>query len=315
MRRRLMEVVLLGLLGLVAVLVVQVGLPYWRRTEPSIPEGPEGSCAREVTAAVYIENRRRLSEASAWASYYGSGGLEELARFDLVDLDADPGLQGAYSEEDICSLESQGVLVVSYLNLGTIEDFRRYEPQLRAYSLAEYEDWPGEYWLDVTQPQVQDYLVENVARSLASRGVDGFYLDNLDLVLRYPTDQVREGILRLVERLRGAFPNHLIIAQNGLSLMYEPLEGGREFWELLDGVAVEETYWRYTGGGYQPAGQRVTRATERQLGRLLERHLPIFTLDYTLARDEAVAVAERSRDQGFVPYVADVELQTIHFLP
>jgi cysteinyl-tRNA synthetase len=256
-----------------------------------------------------------LASIDSWVCYYGGGQIEELAKFDLVDLDADPGLPGAYSIDDIRSLRERGVIVVSYLNLGTIEDFRIYEPQLRRYRLGENAHWPGEHWLDVSQPPVQGFLVEKVAAGLVAQGVDGFFLDNLDVLLEYRSEAMRQGMVALVVRLRETYPDHLLIGQNALYLMDEELPDGRSFWQLLDALSVEETYSRYVDGEYEPVRRRTVRDSEDELTDLLERGLPILTLDYTVDEDEIAEIAERSRDHGFVPYISTVDLQSIHTLP
>ena len=89
--------------------------------------------------------------------------------------------------EDIERLKQSGHIVLSYINLGALEDFRTYYGKYVGYTLSEYENWEEERWVDVTIPEWQMF-VEDLAEELLEKGCDGLFVDNVDVYYHYHTD-------------------------------------------------------------------------------------------------------------------------------
>jgi cysteinyl-tRNA synthetase len=168
---------------------------------------------------------------------------------------------GAFTPAQIQVLKAGGRnRVISYMNVGACETFREYfravpsgfvscKDNLRAQR-GRYAGYPNEIWMDPSHPDYQALIVDHVALRLAKTGVDGFYLDNLEILEHDElTDngpcgpQCRQGGLDLVARLRKAFPDHLIVMQNATS---DVTRLGRTelgpYPELLDGIAHEQVF-------------------------------------------------------------------------
>jgi cysteinyl-tRNA synthetase len=104
--------------------------------------------------------------------------------------------------------------------------------------------------MDPSSAEYQKLIVEHAAERLAARGVDGFYLDNLELLSHPPSGangpcdpRCKQGGLDLVRKLREKFPAMLIVMQNGTGDVTRlGTTGGVPFPTLLDGVAHEEVY-------------------------------------------------------------------------
>lgn len=105
-----------------------------------------------------------------------------------------------YTWEEINDCKRHGVTVYSYLNIGSIEDFREAFGGLQACILGEYENWPGEYWVDVSRQAWRDHIAESAA-VLAQKGVDGFFLDNADVYYQYPRRDIFQGLIAIIEDL------------------------------------------------------------------------------------------------------------------
>ena len=262
-----------------------------------------------------------------WVSCYGPagqmGGLDKAAQtFRIFNIDADPGT-GNFTPEQIAQLKAGGKnRVISYLNLGSMESSRAYWTQVpggfvsgkanTAAHLGPYTGYPDETWMDLSNADYQHLLVDYVASRLVAQGVDGFYLDNLELVEHGPQDQngpcslaCRQGGLDLVRRLREKYPNLLIVMQNATGDVTRlGMTGGASFPSLLDGIAHEEVYapnpdasflqelkkWQDTK--LRPGGQSLWIATEDYVGSCANT-------------DAARKVYAASRAQGFSPYVTD----------
>jgi uncharacterized protein (TIGR01370 family) len=105
-----------------------------------------------------------------------------------------------FSETEIEMLHKSGTKVCSYLNIGSVETFRDDYAAYQRLILGEYENWPDEYWVDVSQPEWQAHILSE-AGSLADKGVDGFFLDNADVYYHYPKTEIFQGLIAVVDGL------------------------------------------------------------------------------------------------------------------
>jgi cysteinyl-tRNA synthetase, unknown class len=203
--------------------------------------------------------------AKPWVSFYGSAAqmgdvAKVAATYRVINIDADPG-SGNFTDAHLKTLKAAGKnKVISYLNVGSCELYREYWSKAppgfvgcgpnRAAHLGSYEGYPDETWMDPSNPDYRKLIVEHVAARLAARGVDGFYLDNLELLghgektKNGPCNaRCVQGGLDLVRALREKFPDLLIVMQNGTTDVTRlGTTGGVPFPSLLDGIAHEEVY-------------------------------------------------------------------------
>lgn len=229
---------------------------------------------------------RGFPEAGPWMTFYGAaqdlGDLRAVAaKHRVINLDADPGV-GNFTPAQIQELKAGGRnRVLSYLNLGAAESFRDHwakapagllpAGQNRAAQLGAYEGYADERWMDPGNPAWRALVLEHIVPRLVAQGVDGFYLDNLEL-LSHGADaghrplsaaSVQAG-LDLVRELRERYPNLLIVLQNGTGpTTLHGRTGGRPFAELLDGVAHESLFTQPSSeGDARRASYRVERDEE-----------------------------------------------------
>jgi cysteinyl-tRNA synthetase len=253
--------------------------------------------------------------------------LAKVARtYRIISIDADPGAgdDANFTTAQIAVLKANGRnRVLSYLNLGSCETTRTYwktapAPYLpcganKRAQLGRYDGYPDETWMDPSDTQYQALMVDHVAARLVARGVDGLYLDNLELLEHTPTSsngpcsaRCRQGGLDLVKRLRDRFPTTLLVMQNGTSdVTREGMTGGLSFPSLLDGVAHEEVY--------EPRYDRLAEEELLAWKRLNIRSRSgqpfwIAVEDYVGScsnRAAADASSSRCNAQGFSPYASD----------
>jgi cysteinyl-tRNA synthetase len=230
-----------------------VGAGDVRQTDGATDTGPAQSGARGFPAT------------SPWLAFYDTaealGDLTAIAnKFRIINIDVDPGL-GNYTKEQVTTLKGNGRnRVLSYFNLGACEDFRVYWNTVpsgflscsanKAAQLGAYEGWPNEMWMNLGNADYQHLVVDHMAPNLASLGIDGFYLDNLDIVdhgtntSNGPCDAACvQGALDVVRMLREKYPDMLFVMQNAVGEnTLEGVTGGVAFPQLLDGVVGENTF-------------------------------------------------------------------------
>lgn len=277
-----------------------------------------------------IPASRGFPVSGPWVSFYGSASTLDLPRlagtYRIFDIDADPGI-GNFSPAQIRQLQNGGHnKVLSYLNIGSCESFRSYWSTapvgLRscaanpAAQLGAYEGYDDEVWMNPGNADYQRLVLEHVAPRLVAQGIDGFYLDNMEIVehgtntTNGPCDAAcSQGGLDLIARLREQYPNLLFVMQNATSdrtrLGKANGTGGSvDFSSLLDGIAHESVY-RPTPDTWAEAELLAWSAMKLAPGG---RPFWIGTLDYVGGCSntaDAHAAFQLSRARGFSPSVSD----------
>ncbi len=269
---------------------------------------------------------RGFPAPAPWVSFYGEssqmGSLQAVAdRFRVINLDADPGV-GNFTPQELATLRAGGRnRVISYLNAGACEQWRDYWTSVpagfvscganTAAQIGPYYGYPDETWMNPANAAYRQLIVGFVAPRLAAQGVDGFFLDNLELVehgtqtSNGPCDAAcSQGGLDLVWELRQAFPDKLIVMQNATSAVTRlGSTHGLAYASLLDGISHEEVFepadpqaqaelaaWRALA--LKPGGRPFWIATEDYVGSCAN----------TAAAQAAYA---QSRLSGFSPYATD----------
>lgn len=124
-----------------------------------------------------------------------SSDLEKIAGYRTVVIDAQ-----YFSKKDIGYLKAQGCTVYSYINIGSIENFREYYDTYLELALGEYENWDEEQWVDVSSTNWQTFLI-SLEEELLEKGIDGYFVDNCDVYYEYPTDDIFEGLTTILQHL------------------------------------------------------------------------------------------------------------------
>jgi len=118
-----------------------------------------------------------------------------LTSYQTVVIDAQ-----YFTKEEIAAVQKAGTDVYSYLNIGSIETFRKGYDLVKDCILSPYDNWPDEYWVDVSRQEWQTFIASE-AKSLAEKGVDGFFLDNADVYALYPSDAIYTGLNAILQTL------------------------------------------------------------------------------------------------------------------
>jgi cysteinyl-tRNA synthetase, unknown class len=258
--------------------------------------------------------------------------------FRIMDIDADPDM-GNFTATQIKQLQSSGKnKVLSYLNLGSCENFRVYWSNVPAgflscsanktAQLGAYAGYSDEVWMNVGNLDYQHLVLDYIVPRLVAQGVDGFYFDNMEIV-EHGTNtsngpcnaQCSQGGLDLIAKLRDKYPNMLFVLQNATSDITRlgratGASGTVAFTSLLDGIAHEEVYKPSYDQGVE------TEMTKWASLNLMPggRKFWIATLDYVSSCTNTTAAQsafQSSRARGFSPSVSDSSAgqQTVCYWP
>ena len=130
---------------------------------------------------ITVKANKQQSKVSKKKKEYGvflsidASEMKKLYGYKEVVIDAQ-----YFSKRDIQALHKKGVKVYTYLNVGSIENFRKYYKDYEHLAIGDYENWDEEKWVDVSSPEWQKFI-KGLSGKLLKKGVDGFFIDNCDV--------------------------------------------------------------------------------------------------------------------------------------
>ena len=124
-----------------------------------------------------------------------ASSLKQLKNYDLIVIDAQ-----YFTKSDIELLHQNGTKVYTYLNIGSIENFREYYTTYEKLTIGRYEHWDEEKWVDVADPDWQKFM-KQLSQELFEKGVDGFFIDNCDVYYYAPRESIFEGLTAILQNI------------------------------------------------------------------------------------------------------------------
>ena len=172
------------------------------------------SCSSNNTKEELIYNE------TSYGVFLGASNedIEYMLQYDEIVIDAQ-----YFTDNEISYMKSKGKVIYSYLNVGSIEDFRDYYDDYKDLTLGDYENWDEERWVDVSNKDWQDFVINNLAYNIINKGIDGLFIDNVDVYYNYKNDDIFNGLTYILKELK--------------KMTYTLINGGDEY--------VKEYYERY----------------------------------------------------------------------
>jgi len=86
-----------------------------------------------------------------------------------------------FGSSNINRLTEHGTKFLAYLNIGSLENYRDYYDEFESLTFKNYDEWPDERWIDVSNPSWQDFVINTLAKGFKDENAYGVYMDNLDV--------------------------------------------------------------------------------------------------------------------------------------
>ncbi|MEZ5081024.1 MAG: endo alpha-1,4 polygalactosaminidase [Thermoleophilia bacterium] len=251
---------------------------------------------------------RRLASVNTFAFAIGDGTLRgDVVRryrdYRLVVVDGQGGDRARFAASG-----APGI-VVGYVSVGTVESWRPWYGRAKRYALEPYDDWPGERYADTSAAGYRRLIAGSVAPALLRKGLDGLFLDNVDMVREHRAQ--RRGMFTLVRQLRKVVdraPGRYLFAQNGEDVI-GPVVPMLDGWNREDVTATYD----HDGSRYALVSGAERRAAVSALRRFRARGLLVTSTDYTgsSATASARSAVRVACSAGAIPFVSDISLRRI----
>ncbi len=252
------------------------------------------------------------ADSPRWVVYYNNlATYEQLRPYNPLVFDS-------HTHPSLRPFMSTDVTTLAYLSLGEVATHNPYFEEVKAQGLllGENPNWPGSYFVDVRSPKWTKRVIENLIPAILFKRFKGIFLDTLDNAdflededpIKYKG--MREAAIRLVKAIRRNYPQIPIMLNRALDIAPSIITD-------VDMVLGESVLTNYDVGT-KKYGRVAKKDYDAYVDRLkkLEQENPrvtIYTLDYWDPEDSKgiEEIYRIQRENGFIPYVATRDLQTI----
>lgn len=225
--------------------------------------------------------------------------IHKLEGYHTVVIDAQ-----YFSADDVETLHENQTTVYTYLNIGSVENFREYYGEYRELAMGEYENWEEEQWVDVSDARWQQFTRE-LAVTLSEKGVDGFFIDNCDVYFYYPDEKIFSGLTAILKSIMALEKDVVINGGDAYITAYRETYGSAR--EVMTAVNQEEVF-----SSYDFEGASLGRNTEEEQAYFSEYvenckadGMEVYLLEYTTDRKLIEEIQAYCKEMGFRYYIAD----------
>ncbi len=229
----------------------------------------------------------------------GPEDADRLTRYKTVVIDAQ-----YFTKEEIVAVQQKGVKVYTYLNIGSIETFREGYDSLKDFVLSPYDNWPDEYWVDVSRQEWRTFVASE-AKLLVEKGVDGFFLDNADVYYLYHTDAIFNGLIAILSDL-APYDKPVLINGGDVFVSRAVLDSVKPN-DVITGVNQECVFTNinFDTGSLINQDQENSNNYQEYLARCKAAGLDVYLTEYAKAGDSiASSIHSYCEKNGFLYYIS-----------
>ena len=226
--------------------------------------------------------------------------IEQFADYEIVVIDAQ-----YYPKEELDAFRSKGHKVFSYINIGSLEDFRDYYDEYKDLSLGAYEHWEEEVWVDVSQKRWQDFMLNDIAAGLLEKDIDGFFVDNCDVYYVHPKQEILEGLTVIMKGLKAT--GKKVIINSGDTFLDAYCEQGGKWDDVISGINQESVFSTilWDEGTFGTAEPEDHEYFVSYIDRYGSQGAEIYLLEYTVDEELVKEIKAFCEERGYTYYVAD----------
>jgi uncharacterized protein (TIGR01370 family) len=239
--------------------------------------------------------------------------------YDLVIADIALAGSSPREIERLKTSEGGDKLVVAYMSIGQAATFQYYwQPE---WSLTgtrpEWADspdgtWAGDIWVHYWDPRWQSIIIDgddSYLNRIIDMGFDGVLLDRVDAATYYEEQgrdtaytEMVDFVMQIADHARERSPGFGVFTINGEDIPFREPNSG--YLDTVTGILVESLYYGYPLD-HEPSPADWTAIREADLAKWVDDGKLVLNLNYSRVPEHITDSFNRSRDNGYIPYVSD----------
>lgn len=248
--------------------------------------------------AVDAKKQKEKKEYGVFLSI-DSSQIKKLYGYRLVVIDAQ-----YFSAKDIRTLHKKGVKVYTYLNVGSIENFRDYYKKYEYLTIGNYENWEEEKWVDVSNKDWQKFMGK-LSKKLLKKGVDGFFIDNCDVYDYAKTKKNFKGLAKILKNIKRLGKGVIINGGDVFVIKYRKTYGSAK--DIMTAVN-QESVWssiRFETGTFGKQPEDVRKYFSDYVQKCKKDRMEVYLLEYTKDKKLIRQIKQYCRKNKFHYYISD----------
>lgn len=219
--------------------------------------------------------------------------------YDIVAVDG----QGT-SAETVSILKRRSQTVFGYISIGSLETYRDYYDRFKGLALDPYDNWPDEYWVDVSDSSWQDFLVKELAPEIKAKGFDGIFADNADVYYLYETDKNYEALISIIKGIDDL--GLKVIVNGGDMFVTRLIDEGKQ--SLIYGINQESVFSSitdYENDIFETQPDDEHEYFLQYIESAGRAGLKVFLLEYTKDSDLKQEIQDYCSNNNFCCYISE----------
>lgn len=226
--------------------------------------------------------------------------IERLKDYETVVIDAQH-----FSKKQIEAFKSKGHKVYSYINVGSLENFRSYYKDYKDLKLGKYEHWDEEIWIDVSNSRWQEFIIGKMIPELTGKGIDGFFVDNCDVYYNFPTPAILNGLTTIMKALVNT--GKAVLINGGDCYLDAYCKSGGSWNDVITGINQETVFSKiiWNKNKFGKASSEDHKYFVNYIERYAKLGADIYLLEYTKDKKLIKQIESYCKKKGFGYYVSD----------
>jgi len=219
-------------------------------------------------------------------------------------------VQPEHIATDTHGFETYSDQVYAYVSLGEVEPGQSYAKQVKPeWFLGKNREWKSQI-MDLTNESYRTFILEKVITPLYEKGFRHFFFDTLDSYQIPIKDGIKrqrqaEALTALIHEIHHRYPQSRLILNRGFEILEEVKND-------ITAVLFESYYYGLDKKlSYTQVSDSDREWLEKKLEPAKKAHLDIIAVDYLddLSSEKATKDVDALKEAGFIPYVADRNLE------
>ena len=271
----------------------------------------ETTAAATTTTTTEVTTTEQPTETTVSEAKYAYGvflsvtrNIDRLKDYETVVIDAQH-----FTKEQIEAFKARGHKVYSYINIGSLENFRSYYKEYKDLKLGKYEHWDEEIWINVADQRWQDFMQNDMIPNLTAKGIDGFFVDNCDVYYNYRKPGILDGLTSIMKAMVAT--GKAVLINGGDCYLDAYCKNGGSWRDVITGINQETVFSKiiWDKNKFGRAGKEDHKYFLSYIERYAKQGADIYLLEYTKDKNLIKEIEEYCAKKGFGYYVSDsVEL-------